>query len=110
MKALPEGFFAARRPARRVEPAFGWPMALVGLALFFAPGAAWAAFFGRALGGPARVALAVLLSFTIVPAAMFVLDVLFGVPVTRASFAMLALVFALAGALAWWRRHSAAAR
>lgn len=83
-------------------------MALVGLALFFAPGAAWASVFGRALGWPARVALAVLLSFTLVPAAMFVLDVLFGVPVTRAAFAWLAVGFSLAGALAWWRRRGRA--
>lgn len=68
-----------------------------GLALFLFPGATWAFALGRGLDLPKRIALSVVLSFTLAPMAMFVLNLIFGVPIRLSTIAFLSSALGMVG-------------
>ena len=96
---LARSVLVPRRVSARVAPAYGWEGLAWGLVLFFAPGAVWSLCLARALSWPARVAIAVLLAFTLVPALMFVLDLAFGVPLRVGTFAAVSALVTAGGLL-----------
>lgn len=77
---------------------------LGGLALFLFPGAAWAYALGRGLSPAQRIALALVLSFTLAPMAMMALNLLLGVPIRYSTIALLTLGVGLAGVAVVMRR------
>lgn len=81
-----------------------WARAIVGLIVFFAPGAAWTWALLRHLGWMRAVPVAAVLAFTIEPFAMLALNLVFGVPVNLATGTYLSVALALAGVAVGIRR------
>lgn len=80
-----------------MELAYGvWGM-LLGLALFLFPGMAWSWAFAPGLPRLARVALGLVLAFTVAPALMFALNLMFDVPIRLDTIAFVSLALGLVG-------------
>lgn len=78
---------------------------LLGGALFWAPGLTWAWAFLPEAPWSQRLPLSIVLAFTLTPAAMFLLNLVLGVPIRLATTAFLAVTLALLGLLAVLRRY-----
>jgi hypothetical protein len=71
--------------------------ALLGGALFWGPGLAWAWALGHDLGWTRWVPISFVLAFTVVPTVMFFANLLAGLPITTATTAVACATTALAG-------------
>lgn len=70
---------------------------LAGLALFLFPGLAWTLALAPGLGWPRALALSLVAAFTVAPAALFALNLLFDVPIRLATIAFLCVALGMAG-------------
>jgi hypothetical protein len=68
-----------------------------GFAMFVFPGAAWAWALAPRLGWARAAPLALVLAFTLLPALLFALDLLFEVPIDLATMMLFATALGLAG-------------
>jgi hypothetical protein len=68
-----------------------------GLALFLFPGAAWTLALAPRMGWMRAAPLALVLAFTVAPAALFVLNVAFDAPLTLGPIALLTTALGMAG-------------
>lgn len=74
-----------------------WLRLFVGGSLFLAPGLAWAWALARELGPTRWVPLSLVLAFTVQPLTLLFLNLLFAIPITIGTTALLATALTLAG-------------
>lgn len=78
-----------------------WAQLVLGLALYLAPGVAWAWALGDRLRVPERLVVAVVLAFTLEPAAMLALNLLVNVPISLSTGSAMAALLTATGVGVW---------
>jgi hypothetical protein len=82
---------------------------LAGLALLLFPGLTWVAALAPWIGWLRGLVLAIVVGMTLTPAALFALDLLFGVPIHLGTIAAGAAALGMMGIVAWARPRVLAA-